>query len=524
MRDYYKLLIFVFLMIFSSCQTENKPMNTLRLNFQEGDLPTLHPQSMMLHLRGICLAKNIYECLTRMDAEGNPQLAGAESFELSDDQLHYRFTLKDNYWSDGSPVTAYQYEKAWKEALSPVSNCSRSDLFYMIKNAKEAKEGALPLDAVGVKALDDKTLVVELAFPSPYFLVMLSRGISAPLADSSLREPELFNGPFMVDAWQRGDYLTLKPNPYYWDKQNVSLDQIKIYMVQDIMTAFTMYEKGEIDWVGVPFILLPPEIITALEQNKTLRTLPSNRAFWVFLNAKAPHLSSVAIREALSLALDRKAISDHILMAGDPLVKPLPPSLLPLPPAHPLEENLDKAKERFAEGLRELGLTKETFPSLEITYSQQANRKQLAQYLQETWSRVFGIKVEASPQEWNTLRANLENGQFEAVGYYETASYNDPLQLLEKYKFLTPSNFSKWVNSDYVDMLEQAKREANPQLREAFISKAEQILMDEMPIIPICGDKFLFAHHPSLSGYIFDGSGACDVSKASLVAQGGSSE
>lgn len=494
-------------------------MNTLRLNFQEGDLPTLHPQAMMIHLRGICLAKNIYECLTRIDSEGNPELAGAESFELSDDQLRYSFKLKNNRWSDGSPVTAYHYEKAWKEALSPVSNCSRADLLYMIKNAKEAKEGKVPLDAVGVKALDDKTLTVELAHPSPFFLVMLSRSISAPLADASVKEPVLFNGPFMVDEWQRGDYLTLKPNPYYWDKQNVALDQIKIYMVQDIMTAFTMYEKGEIDWVGVPFIILPPEIIASLEQNKTLRTRPVNRAFWVFLNTQAPHLSSPAIREALSLAIDRKAISDHILMGGDPLVKPLPMGLLPLPPAHPLKEDHALAKEKFAEGLSELGLTKETFPAIEITYSQHANRKQVAQYLQETWNRVFGIEVEAIPQEWNMLRSNLENGQFQVAGVYEAASYNDPLQLLEKYKTLNPSNFSKWVNPEYAETLSLAKMEANSEKRAALVSKAEQILMKDMPFIPICGDRFLFAHHPALSGYIFDGSGACDMSKASLVAQ-----
>ena len=156
MKHYF---IFALLtLLFSSCQMENKPMNTLRLNFQEGDLPTLHPQNMMVHLRGIGLAKSLYECLTRMDEQGNPQLAGAESLEISEDKLHYRFKLKDNYWSDGSPVTAHQYEKAWKSALNPTSQCSRADLFYMIKNAKEAKAGIATLDSVGVRALDDIVL------------------------------------------------------------------------------------------------------------------------------------------------------------------------------------------------------------------------------------------------------------------------------------------------------------------------------------------------------------------------------
>lgn len=492
-------------------------MDSLKLNFQEGDLPSLHPHALMIYLRGISVAKNLFECLTRIDEKGRPQLAGAESLEISKDHLRYTFKLRDNRWSDGAPVTAYQYEHAWKEALSPTSNCSRADLLYMIKNAEQVKKGELPLDSVAVQALDSKTLVVELAYPSPYFLELAAQPICAPLVDPKKKEPAEFNGPFLVDAWKHGDYLKLKKNPYYWDNRHIALNQITIYMVQDTMTAFAMYEKGKIDWIGVPFVPLSNEILTDLEKTDALHSHPIDRVFWVFLNTEHPSLVSPAIRQALSLAVDRSAITQHILAGGRPLEKPLPETLLPLSATIPLEENLAEAKLKFEKGLEESGMTRRTFPPLVIAYSQQAGRKQLAEYLQQTWSKAFGINVQVEAQEWNILRSNLEKGLFTISGCYEAAFYNDPLELLSKMLTLNPNNFSRWVNLDFKEKVIKAKGEKQPERRMKLLAEAEQILIEQMPFIPVSSDVFKFAHHPSLTGYIFDYVGACDFSRATLA-------
>lgn len=511
------MLILFTLMLLTNCQnSEDKTVNTLKINFQEGDLPSLHAHNLMTDIRGMSIAKTLYECLTRIDAKGHVQMAGAKSVDISPDQMRYTFTLRDNHWSDGTPVTAFQYEDAWKEALSPTSSCSRADLLYMVKNAEDAKKGLVPLDCIGVKALDKKTLVVELAYPSAYFLELVSQSISAPMISPQKKEQTIFNGPFLVDSRKYGDYLKLTPNPHYWNAKQIALKQIDIYMAQDTMTAYSMFEKKQIDWIGMPLINLSPELIDQLRKTNVLKSRSVDRVFWVFLNAQHQALSSASIRKALSLAIDRDAITQHILVGDHPLSKPLPHTVLPLQGSSALKKNVDEAKQYFEQGLKELNLTKETFPPLIISYSQQANRKQLAEYLQQTWSNAFGTPFRLEAQEWNVLRCNLEKGNYVISGCYQATFYKDPLELLDKFTVINSINFSKWISHQFTEKVALAKQQNDPKHRAQLFSEAEHILMEQMPFIPICTNGFSFAHKEGLKGYAFDYAGAIDFSYASF--------
>lgn len=320
----------------------------------------------------------------------------------------------------------------------------------------------------------------------------------------------------MVETWKHGDYLRLKKNPYFWDNIHTNIPQIDIYFIQDTMTAFSMYEKGIIDWMGVPFVPFSREILDSFEKTGDLHSHPVDRVFWIFLNTEHKILSSPAVRQALSLAIDRQAITQHILAGGRPLEKPLPLGLLSLSPSSSFEKNLSKAQSQFEIGLKEVNLARETFPPLVITYSQQAGRKQLAEYLQQSWSKAFGINVQVEAQEWNVLRSNLEKGHFAISGCYEASFYNDPIELFGKMLSINPNNFSRWVNLDFNEKVTKAREEVQADKRMKLLAEAEQILVDQMPVIPICSDVFKFTHKPSLNGYIFDSVGACDFSHASL--------
>lgn len=507
------LLLSLFL---TGCQREKENMmDTLRINFQEGDLPSLHPHEIMIYLRGLSIAKTLYEGLTRIDLDGKPQLAGAESVDISPNRLRYTFTLRENRWSDGSLVTAEQYEHAWKEALSPVSMCSRANLLYAVKNGENAKKGLCPLSDVGVTALDEKTLAVDLEYPFPYILELLAQPLCAPLRKASSKDISVFNGPFMVELWERGKMLHLKPNPYFWNKKNVALKRIDVSMMQDATTVFHSFEKGLIDWIGVPLSNLGTEQIGHLKKTGILRSHPVDRAFWIFLNTQHSALSSPSIRQALSLAIDRGSITKHILIGGQPLSKPLPASLLTKSSSSRIKENLTEAKELFEKGLKELGLTRETFPSFAISFAQQPNRKQLAEYLKDTWEKAFDIHVSLDSQEWNTLRTNVDRGLFEATGMFEAAFYKDPLEILERFATKNPGNFSQWENEAYQEKISLAKLETKPQKRAELLSEAEQILIQEMPFIPVSSDLLLFSHPQNLRGYVFDYVGAIDFSYAS---------
>lgn len=491
--------------------------NHLHINFQEGDLPSLHPHDLVIYLRGLSLAKTLFEPLTRINREGKAELSGAESVSVSDDLLHYTFTLRENTWSNGTPVTAHHYASAWRAALDPKSTCSRADLLYVLANGEKAKKGEVSLDAVGVRVKDSRTLEVDLEFPTPYFLELMAQCIAAPLLDPQDHGLTVFNGPFMIEDWKKGNCLRLKPNPYYWDKAHVPLQQIDISFIEDMNTVYALYDKKELDWIGAPLCPLSTELVHHLEESQMLRSHPIGRSFWILLNTENPALCSPHIRKALSQAVNRKAITDHILLGGQPSVKPLSSQLLPVLQAVALREDIQLAQENFQKGLAEVGLTRETFPPLEISYSQQSARRQVAEYLQECWHKNLGIDVRLHAVEWNVLRSNLEKGLYTISMAYEAAYYKDPLELMERYATLNPSNFSQWQCSPFADMIAKAKYEPNHSKRAQILNEAELILMDQTPFIPICSDRLLFAHPSELSGYVIDSIGAIDFSYASMA-------
>jgi len=491
-------------------------MQTLKLDFQEGDLPSLHPHDLVIYLRGLSIGKTLFEGLTRIDEQGQAKLSGAQSVEVSPDRLHYTFTLRDNRWSNGVPVTAFQYESGMKEVLSPTSTCSRSELLYMIKNAKEAKTGIVSQDNIGIKAINAKTLVIDLAYPSPYLLELLALPVCLPLINPKKKEMTEFNGAFMVAKWEKGNLLQLKPNPYFWNCKEVSIPQIDVYMIQDTTTAFSFFKEKKIDYIGIPFCNLTAEQIVRLDETKTLRTKSFNRVFWVHLNTTHPALSSPLIRQALSMAVRREEITKHILIGGEPLYTPLPSNVLTM--ANPIEikEDIIDARKRFNQGMQELGFTKETFPPLIISYSQQANRKQVAEYLQQSWSTAFDIKVQLDAKDWTTLRNNLPKGLFDISFSYQAQNYKDPAELLNYFSTLGSSNYPQWVYPRYTEKMASAMQAKEFQKRTQLLGEAEQLLLEQMPLIPICTDKLMFAHIPNLSGYVFDSLGALDFSYAKL--------
>ncbi|EKE08061.1 MAG: hypothetical protein ACD_17C00369G0003 [uncultured bacterium] len=490
--------------------------SSLKIDFQEGDLTTLHPHDLMIYLRGISIGKVLFEGLTRIDSSGKPALAGAKSVDVSPDGLRYQFQLRENHWSDGTPVTAQQFELSFKEALDPKSPAPRPDLLYMIRHSVEVKKGEKALSELGVRAPNDHTLIIELSRPSPHFLELLAQPVCAPLQNPRDRNMKHFNGPFMIDSWERNARLSLKPNPHFWNKDKVGLPRIDIMMVQEPETAMALYEQKQLDWIGVPLCPLSTEQIDHLKAKNEIISRPIERVFWVFLNTKHKALSIPAIRKALSLAISRETISNSVFIGSNPLDKPLPLSLLPLQSHGLLKEDLEEAKHQLALGLKELGITKEELPPLMIAYSQQANRKQLAEYLQEAWSSTLGIKIRLEPQEWNVLRTNLGNGRFEISGAFEASFYHDPLEIMERMAHLNSSNFPQWTFPLYQQKIGEASHALDMDHRMHLLSEAEDILIEQMPFIPITCDRFLFAHHPKLQGYTFDSVGAIDFSYASM--------
>ncbi|MFZ0565843.1 MAG: peptide ABC transporter substrate-binding protein [Chlamydiales bacterium] len=485
----------------------------LNLNFQEGDLPSIHPHHLEDHLRGGVLALLLYEGLTCIDKKGKVELAGARELHISEDQTLYTFTLHPREWSDGTPLTAYHYEKAWKQAIAPNSDCPRAGLFYIIKNGIEAKKAEVSLDQFGVHAIDNHTLQVELNFPAPYFLRLLTEPIFLPVLRDE-KDPKYFNGPFLIKEWIRGERLTLEPNSHFWDAKQISLSKINISFVSDPNTVLSMYEKKAIDFIGEPLCRLSNEAVIHLQEKGVLKTQYPARFFWVFFNTEKTPFHNSKIRQAFSTAVSRQLITNHIL-AGDIPLYTLFPDGLSRAKEKIVDADPKKARALFEEGLQELGLTRTTFPAITLSYFLHVpGFKPLAEYFQEVWEQAFQIPVSLEGTEWNVYFTLLQKGQFSVGGYTDEARYQDPIEFLQRFEHKDEVNISNWTSPKLNEKILKIRQSTNFEEREHLLKEAEEMVLQAMPIIPICTHVHFYTHSENLKGIKLNPTGAIDFSRA----------
>ena len=504
------LLIPLLFLLSCSEQKSEHPQNVLRINFQDGDLPSTHPH-VGIDYRMRSLQSALFEGLTRMDEKGVPQPAAAATISISESQTRYTFTMRPSKWSNDEPVTATQFATAWKKAVAKDSFCRRPDLFYLIKNAEKVKKGEIDLNEVGIQAPDENTLVIDLEHPAPYFLELISNPIFSPLFDSCA-EPTVFNGPFVIDTWKHDRMISLKKNPLYWDADHVHLDAIEIFVVTDPLTAFHLFEKGELDWIGSPFRCLPNNMTPSLQKTGVLKNQEVARIYWLYCNQNAPPFNNPSIRKALSYAIDRKAIVNHVLLGQAAATAPLPKSLSLLGKGG-LPETADsfQAQHFFKIGLKELELTPETFPTITLSHSHIAGQRQLAEVIQSHWTNVLGIKVNLEGSEWNVFFSDLTSGKYQVGGCIKSALFRDPIYHLELLQDKSHSyNVGRWEDPSYQHLLQQARLTTNLEERTTLLRRAEEILIDQMPVIPIYSEAYLYMIRPQFKGIVIHDLGHVD--------------
>lgn len=474
-------------------------LKNLRLIFQEGAPLSLNPYYSAGDMRCRVLAKLLFEGLTRLNALGEPELAGAVESKCSDDGRLYTFTLRPYRWSNGENVTAIDYAMSWQSVLSDL--VSHPEHLFIIKNARQLQEKKCSPKELGVRALDNETLEIELERPDPHFLYRLAQPSFAPLF-GSMREPKWFNGPYLIRE-QSKDGLLLERNPYFWDGKRSFFEQIDVRWEGDDEKIQEMFKEGKIDWIGDPISVLSNQFVHELVEEKKLMKREVKRRFLVCFNTMHPILASQSIRRALSLAIDRAWICRTIF-----------PGSIPLEPLAPLRE---EANAWFEKGLKELGLTRNTFPSLIFTYSlHQTRRELLASFLQSIWQGILGINIRLEKSEWNLFRNKLEKGDFEITGTIQDTIAEGTAEFFERFEGSNSWNFSRWTHQGYRELIKKAKEESNVLHRQEIFNTAQQMLEIEVPFTPLFNYIHLYAHNPLLDGYHIDREGCVDFGIASL--------
>ncbi|QST00818.1 peptide ABC transporter substrate-binding protein [Pontibacillus sp. ALD_SL1] len=440
-----------------------------------------------------------FEGLTRIGPEGEPQEAMASEIETSDDLKTYTFTIRDGAkWSNGDPVTAQDFEYAWKWALDPNNNSQYAYQLYYVKNAEAANTGEGNLEDVGVTAVDEKTLKVELENPTPYFLELTAFYTYFPVNSKIAEEnPEWYadagenyvsNGPFKMTEWSHNDSITLEPNEEYWDKEAVKLDRIEFAMINDFNTELNSFKQGEFDWAGSPFGSLPTEAIPSLKDDGSLNVEPIAGTYWYKFHTEKEPFNNANIRKAFAYSIDRKGIVENITKAGQvPAMAAVPPTMFSDNEEGYFDAvNVEKAKELLQKGMDELGYDSvEDMPAVTLSFNTSESHAKIAQAIQDMWKKNLGVDVELSNSEWAVYIDQLHQGDYQIGRMGWLGDFNDPINFLELYKEKGGNNDTRWHSEEFASLLEESQTETDSEKRTEMLKEAEGILMDEMPIAPI---------------------------------------
>lgn len=458
--------------------------------------PSLHP-GMANDTTSATVLDQIFEGLTRIDQDGEVTEAMAESIDVSDDQTTYTFHLReDANWSNGDPVTAEDFEYAWKWVLDPNNpDTDYAYQLYPIKNAEKAKEDDGSMDDVGITVEDEKTLIVELEQPTPYFLELTAFLTYYPINKKVVEDEEdwatdasasyVTNGPFTLESWDHKDTIVLGQYEDYWDTEAVHLETINMMMIEDENTELSMFEQGELDRAGAPTGSIPLPAIQSLKDEEKLNISPKSGIFYYMFNTEEEPFTNVNIRKAFAYAIDRQAIVDKISQTEEiPAMALVPSSIFEENEEGYFQDNdVEKAKELLEKGMEELEL--EELPPITLSYFSDEENKSISVALQDMWEKNLGVDVTLENEEWQVYLNTMSEGDYQVGRLGWSGDFNDAINFLEVFQKKGGNNYSNWENEEYGDLLKESRTVSDPEERREILKEAESIFIDEMPVAPI---------------------------------------
>ena len=442
--------------------------------------------------------------LMQMDSEGNPINPLAESYELSEDGLTYTFKIRDDAnWSNGEPVTADDFVFAWQRAVDPEV---ASEYSYMLSdigqivNAAEIIAGEKDKSELGVTAVDDKTLEVQLNVPVSYFLSLMYFPTFYPVNEAFFNEcgdtfatsPEtvLSNGAFVLDSYEpAATAFHLTKNDDYYDADSVSLTGLSYQVIQDSQTALMSYQTGDLD-----ITLVNGDQVDQVEDDPEFASIGAGYLWYVTPNVKEiPELANLNIRLALTMAINRESVTADVLKDGSL------PTYTAIPRDFSADFSADQDKfsdycrddaaaaaEYWQKGLDELGISELT---LELVADEDDAPAKVATVLKEEWETTLpGLTVNITTEPKKQRVADLQEGNYELGLTRWGPDYDDPMTYLGMWYTDNPNNYGFWSNAEYDAILDECTTGelcTEIDARRERLYDAEQIVMEEAVIFPI---------------------------------------
>ena len=466
---------------------------------------------------------NCFEGLVTYDSEGSVVGGDAESWEISDDGLTYTFHLRDGLkWSDGSDLTAEDYVYSIQRVLTPETASQYVSMATdYIANAQEYYDGTATADELGVKAEDDRTLVITLRQPTSYFIDVLSMWVFDPVQKATVEangdkwatqaDTYICNGPFKVTGMSMNENVILEKNENYWDADNVTLEKITYRYVLDQATALTAYESGEVDGVDS----VPSSDYARLKaDNAGVQTSASYGTVYYDINCSAAPLDNVLVRKALCLAIDRQSIIDNVVQVdAEPAYSFLAPGYV----VDGKDITADRGTyglsatadvEAAQEALAEAGYPNgEGFPTLQLSYYENDTVKKVVEAMAEMLKNNLNIDVEVSSAEWSIFYDDVQQGNYMVAAMGWSADYLNPMSFLPLCKTDDSTNNLFYSNEEYDALVEQVMAESDPEKAAELTMEADAIVSNDYVVLPLYYKSNNYLMHDNVSGYYMNASG-----------------
>ena len=438
----------------------------------------------------------------------------AERWDISPDGTVYTFHLRPGIrWSNGEPVTAHDFVRSYQRALTPSLGSEYAYMYFVMKGAEDYFKGkSRDFSTVGAKALDGQTLQITLNGPTPYFLSLLNHYSWWPVHLPTLAKhgdpyqrnnrwtrPGNFvgNGPFVLTKWNVGQVIVVKKNPLYWNAASVKLSAIHFHPIESSDTEERSFRSGQLHVTGdVPLSKIP---VYRKEKAHLLRIDPYLGAYFYRINTTRPQFKDKRVRQALAMAVDRKAIVERITRGGQlPAFYFTPPDTVGYTSRTSLRYDPEAARALLAAAGYPGG---KGFPAFEILYNTSESHKSIAEAIQQMWKRELGIDVRLLNQEWKVYLDTEKRLDYEVSRAGWIGDYPDPSTFLETFLSDSGNNRTGWKNAEYDRLLKEAARLGDQKTRYELFQKAEAIFLDELPIIPIYHYTRVYLIQPSVRGW-----------------------
>ncbi|MGP8202253.1 MAG: peptide ABC transporter substrate-binding protein [Limisphaerales bacterium] len=461
------------------------------------DPETLDP-ALVTSLEGLRVVAGVFEGLARNDPVTAAPVPGlARSWEISPDGRVYTFHLRDNlFWGTGEPITAEDVVYSWRRVLDPQTASEYAGQLFYVKNGEDYNSGKIKDPSqVGVRALDARTVQVELNQPTAFFLDLCAfqtlsvvpRQVIGKYGEDWMRaRPLPSSGPYVLEFWRLNDKIRLRKNPFYWDAANTKSGIADYLCLSAPNTALNLYETGQADIIW-DRDFLPNELIDVLSQRPDFHSFHYLGTYFIRCNTTRPPFNDPRVRKALALTIDKRRLVDKFLRGGQPVANHLvPDGTAHYEPVSGLGYDAVLARRLLAEAGYPGGKGFPAFAYLFAAVGGGGVNQKIGVELQQMWEEQLGIHAGLQQMEKSVYIAAQNRLDYDLTGGDWVGDYDDPNTFLDLFRSDNGNNRTGWKNARYDALMREANRQTDLARRAALLQQAERsLVIDEMPVIPL---------------------------------------